>query len=231
MAYFEDGVLADFGGRGNGQSETVDNSIEEIKVFTSAMPAEYGHSAGVGVSIVKKSGANEIHGLLSDQFRTRSMQERKFFDQYRKSQIQPGFLINPPPLIVQNPDASFSGPVYIPKIYNGKNKTFFFYGMQMLIEKQGKQLYCDCSDSSDVERRFQLRRKRVWSRIRIYDPDTTALANGVWSRQVFPGNIIPKSRWSKVATTVLGLNPIGAPEMSPVAGPTRVRATTFSLDP
>src|SRR5664279_643875 len=127
-------------GRGSDNSETVDNSIEDIKVFTSAMPAEYGHTAGVGVSIVKKTGANAIHGTLSEQFRTRSMQERRFFDQYRNSQPQPGFLINPPPLIVQNPDASFSGPVYIPKVYNGKNKTFFFYGMQMLIEKQGKQL-------------------------------------------------------------------------------------------
>src|SRR6202030_2489141 len=87
MAYFEDGVLATMGARGD-NSETIDNSIEEIKVFTSAMPAEYGHSAGVGVSIVKKSGANEIHGLLSEQFRTRSMQDRKFFDQYRNSQIQ-----------------------------------------------------------------------------------------------------------------------------------------------
>jgi len=210
MAYFEDGVLANFGGRGQGSSETVDNSIEEIKVFTSAMPAEYGHSAGVGVSVVKKSGANEIHGLLSDQFRTRSMQQRRFFDQYRNSQVQPGFVIKAPPLIVQNPDANFSGPVYIPKIYNGKNKTFFFYGMQMLIEKQGKQLFATVPTPAMLNGDFSFAGSGVVANP-IYDPRTTANVNGVWSRQIFPGNIIPKSRWSKVATTFLGLNPIGAP--------------------
>ncbi len=212
MAYFEDGVLASFGGRGTGQSETVDNSIEEIKVFTSAMPAEYGHSAGVGVSVVKKSGTNEIHGLLSDQFRTRSMQQRRFFDQYRNSQSQPGFLINPPPLIVQNPDANISGPVYIPKIYDGKNKTFFFYGMQMLIEKQGKQLFATVPTTAMLNGDFSFAGSGVTPN-QIYDPDTTAVVNGVWSRQPFIGNIIPKSRWSKVATTFLGLNPIGAPNV------------------
>jgi len=211
MAYFEDGVLATMGARGD-NSETIDNSIEEIKVFTSAMPAEYGHSAGVGVSIVKKSGSNEIHGLLSEQFRTRSMQDRRYFDQYRNSQSQPGFLISPPPLIVQNPDANFSGPVYIPKIYNGKNKTFFFYGMQMLIEKQGKQLTATVPTPAMLNGDFSFAGSGVVPN-QIYDPETTANVNGVWSRQPFPGNIIPKSRWSKVATTFLGLNPIGAPNV------------------
>ena len=212
MAYFEDGVLAGFGARGSGQSETVDNSIEEIKVFTSAMPAEFGHSAGVGVSVVKKSGANEIHGLLSEQIRTRSMQQRRFFDQYRNSQSQPGFLINPPPLLVQNPDANFSGPVYIPKIYNGRNKTFFFYGMQMLIEKQGKQLLATVPTAAMLNGDFSFAGSGVVAN-QIYDPETTANVNGVWSRQPFPGNIIPKSRWSKVATTFLELNPIGPPNV------------------
>ncbi|MEP6715506.1 MAG: carboxypeptidase-like regulatory domain-containing protein, partial [Terriglobia bacterium] len=88
MGYFEDGTLATMGARGD-NSETVDNSIEEIKVFTSAMPAEYGHSGGVGISIVKKSGTNQLHGEITEQVRTRSMQQRRFFEQYRNSQIQP----------------------------------------------------------------------------------------------------------------------------------------------
>jgi hypothetical protein len=67
VGYFEDGTLGTMGGRSQQQitnTETVLNSIEDIKVFTSAMPAEYGHSAGVGISIVKKSGTNTLHGLL-----------------------------------------------------------------------------------------------------------------------------------------------------------------------
>jgi len=213
MGYFEDGALATLGSRGD-NSETVADSIEDIRVFTSAMPAEFGHSAGVGISIVKKGGANQFHGTLSQQFRTRSMQDRKFFDQYRNSQIQPGFSIGPPPLIVINPDAYVSGPVYIPKVYNGKNKTFFFYGFQMMIEKQGKQLTATVPTPAMLGGDFTFAGSGVTPNT-IYDPETTSVtAAGVWSRSPFPGNIIPRSRFSKIATAFLGLNPIAPPDVA-----------------
>jgi hypothetical protein len=211
IGYFEDGAVATMGGRGD-NSETIENSIEDIKVFTSAMPAEFGHSAGVGISVVKKTGTNAFHGTLSEQLRTRSMQQRRYFEQYRNSQIQPGFSINPPGLVVQNPDAFVSGPVYIPKIYNGRNKTFFFYGMSMLIEKQGKQLTATVPTPAMLNGDFSFAGSGVVPNA-IYDPATTSQVNGLWSRSPFPGNIIPKTRWSKVATTFLGLNPIGMPDV------------------
>ncbi len=204
-------MLADLGARGD-NSETVANSIEDIKVFTSAMPAEFGHSAGVGMSIVKKCGANAFHGSLSQQYRTRSMQDRKFFDQYRNSQIQPGFSISPPGLIVINPDAFVSGPVYIPKVYNGKNKTFFFYGFQMMIEKQGKQLTATVPTPAMLGGNFTFAGTGVAPNA-IYDPESTNFVNGVWSRSPFPGNIIPQNRISKVAETFLALNPIAPPDV------------------
>ncbi len=211
LGYFEDGALATTGARGD-NAETVANSIDDIKVFTSAMPAEYGHSAGVGVSIVKKSGGNAFHGTLSEQFRTRSMQQRRYFEQYRNSQTQPGFSINPPGLIVQNPDAYVSGPVYIPKIYNGRNKTFFFYGFQTMIEKQGKQLTATVPTPAMLNGDFTFAGAGVAPNT-IYDPESTRQVNGLWYRDPFQGNIIPRSRWSKVATTFLGMNPIGLPNV------------------
>ena len=212
MGYFEDGVMATLGARGD-NSETVADSIEDIRVFTSAMPAEFGHTAGVGISIVKKSGANAFHGSLSQQLRTRSMQDRKFFDQYRNSQIQPGFSISPPGLIVINPDAYLSGPVYIPHVYDGKNKTFFFYGFQMMIEKQGKQLTATVPTPAMLGGNFTFAGTGVTPNA-IYDPESTAVSNGVWSRNPFPGNIIPQNRISKVAATFLAMNPIGLPDVA-----------------
>lgn len=212
LGYFEDGVLATMEGRGD-NSETLEISIDDIKVYTSAMPAEFGHSAGVGMSIVKKSGANAFHGSLSEQFRTRSMQQRRYFEQCRNSQIQPGFSINPPPLIVQNPDGYVSGPVYIPHIYDGRNKTFFFYGVQFLIEKQGKQLTATVPTPAMLGGNFTFAGSGVTPNV-IYDPETTAQTNGLWSRSPFPGNIIPQARFSKLATTFLGMNPIGLPNVA-----------------
>ena len=213
MGYFEDGASATMGARGD-NSETLASTIEDIKVYTSAMPAEYGHSAGVGISVVKKTGSNALHGLLSQQLRTRSMQDRRFFEQYRNSQVQPGFSINPPGLIVINPDGNLSGPVYIPKVYNGKNKTFFFYGFQMMIEKQGKQLTATVPTPAMLGGDFSFAGIPGITPNPIYDPSTTAQVNGSWSRSIFPGSIIPRNRWSKVATTFLGLNPIGPPNVA-----------------
>jgi hypothetical protein len=111
-----------------------------------------------------------------------------------------------------NPDGFISGPVFIPKIYYGKNKTFFFYGMSMLIEKQGKQLTATAPTPAMLNGGFSFAGSGVVPNA-IYDPSTTAQVNGVWTRSPFPGNIIPKARWSKVATAFLGLNPIGLPDV------------------
>ena len=136
IGVFEDGALATVG---DGMtSDTIENTIDEIKVLTTALPAEYGHSAGGAISVVKKSGTNTLHGIISEYGRFRRMQERKFFDQYNNSQLQPGWT-HAPGLISENPDANLSGPVYIPHIYDGRNKTFFLFAVQRYIEKQSKQ--------------------------------------------------------------------------------------------
>ncbi len=215
VGYFEDGAIGTMGGRAQQQitnTETVANSIEDIKVFTSAMPAEYGHSAGVGVSVVKKSGTNAFHGLLSETVRTRRMQDRRYFEEYRNSQLQPGWT-TAPGLIVQNPDANVSGPVYIPHLYNGKNKTFFFLGWQMMLEKQGKQLTGTVPTPDMLNGDFSFAGTGVSPNL-IYDPTSTRLTNGLWYRDPFPGNIVPRSEWSKVATAVLGTNPVRPPNMA-----------------
>ncbi len=216
IGYFEDGALTTFEGRGNGNAETVNNAIEDMKVFTSAMPAEYGHSAGVGISIVKKSGTNQFHGLASQEFRTASMQHRRFFQEYGNTQIQPGWSTKPG-LIVINPDANLSGPVYIPHLYNGKNKTFFFVGWQMMIEKQGKQGLSTVPTPQMMSGDFRLLESGlvgngITANV-VYDPLTTRQVNGQWFRDPFPNNIVPTNRWDKVATTVLGFNPLRGPNV------------------
>ena len=93
ISVFEDGALETVG---DGNSvDSLSNSIDEIKVLTTTLPAEYGHSAGGAISVVKKSGTNQLHGLASDFGRTRRMQERKYFDQIRLPRVYLA-LINPP---------------------------------------------------------------------------------------------------------------------------------------
>ncbi len=218
IGVFEDGAL---GTVGDGMTvDTIENTISEIKVLTTTLPAEYGHSAGGAISVVKKSGTNELHGLISEYGRTRRMQQRKFFDRYRNSQVTPPY-DKPPGLVVQNPDANLNGPVYIPHIYDGRNKTFFMFAVQRYIEKQSKQQVSTVPSADELGGDF------TFGGIgqAIYDPRTTRQdANGSWYRDPFPGNKIPTNQWSKVAQKVLGMNPYlpaNAPGTMTATGPSQ----------
>jgi hypothetical protein len=201
IGIFEDGVNGNDQNAGTETTKPIQNSIAEVKVLTTVPPAEYGHSAGGVISAVKKTGTNEYHGLASFYGRTRRMQHRLFFDRLRTSQPSPG-RPNGVPTFFMMPDANFSGPVNIPKVYNGKNKTFFFFGFQRLHEKKVAQV--DSSVPSLAMRQGDFSNPAL---NRIYDPATTRNTGGVWARDIFPGNVIPASRIDPVARKVLEFDP------------------------
>ena len=81
IGIFEDGVNGNDQQGGTGTVKPLQNSVAEVKVLTTVPPAEYGHSAGGVISVVKKSGSNEFHGMASWYGRTRMMQHRLFYRQ------------------------------------------------------------------------------------------------------------------------------------------------------
>ncbi|PYT26219.1 MAG: hypothetical protein DMG57_22350 [Acidobacteria bacterium] len=207
LGIFEDGVVGNDQFDGTGTIKPVQNSVSEVKVLTTALPAEYGHSAGGVINVVKKTGTNELHGLASEFGRTRRMQHRLFFDKYRNSQPRAG---SPDGQQVQFqlPEANVGGPVVLPKLYNGRNKTFFFFGYQKLIEKKAAGQFgaVPTPDMKNGDFSFGGLGNQ------IFDPTTTRqLANGNWVRDPFPGNIVPLSRFDPVAQKVLQLDPWKAP--------------------
>ena len=135
MAYYEDGIY----GVGAGTSyvtQTLFNTVDEVKVLTTVLPAEYGHSAGGAISVVKRSGTNQLHGRAGISGDYGGMYQRYFFQEYKLSQSQPG-APNGIFQLAYIPDGELDGPVYIPKIYDGRNKTFFMFGMKRYIQKEG----------------------------------------------------------------------------------------------
>ena len=129
LGIFEDGVLGLNPNGSNVAIKPVENSVAEVKILTSTLPADYGHSAGGVISVVKKSGTNEFHWLASEFGRVRRMQHRLFFDRFRTSDPQPGAPHGVGTFFMY-PDATAAGPIYIPKVYDGRNRTFFFFGWQ-----------------------------------------------------------------------------------------------------
>src|SRR2546428_12909339 len=60
----------------------IENAVEEVKMLTGTLPAEYGHTASGVIATVKKSGTNELHGMAANYGRTRRMTHRQFFNLY-----------------------------------------------------------------------------------------------------------------------------------------------------
>ncbi len=93
------------------------DAMEEVKVLTTGVSAEYGHTAGGSMKMVYKSGTNQLHVSFEDRYLPGSWSHRAYLTQ----------VPNPPqaPWYYETFDLVASGPVVIPKIYNGRNKTFW----------------------------------------------------------------------------------------------------------
>jgi hypothetical protein len=201
IGIFEDGVNGNDQQSGTGTIKPIQNSVAEVKVLTTVPPAEYGHSAGGVISVVKKSGTNEYHGMASWYGRTRSMQHRLFYDKVRTSQPSPG-RPNGVPVFFMQPDANVSGPIL-------KNKTFFFIGYQRLHEKKVAQV--DATTPTEAMKAGNFNFPGVNAN-QLFDPATTRRdANGNWARDPFPGNVIPANRFDPVARNLLAINPWVSP--------------------
>ena len=170
------------------------DSVQEFRVETSTYSAEFGRSGGGIVNIVTKAGTNDYHGSTyfyhqNNAFNANSFTNNRF-----------GIPISV--IRRHNYGYSLGGPVVIPKIYNGKNKTFFFstfegrrdktpldsiYSLPTTLERTG-----DFSKTVNlINGSAQL--------IAIYDSSTSRVVDGTRSRDPFPGNVIPANRISPIA--------------------------------
>jgi hypothetical protein len=180
-------------------------TIQELKVTTSNGSAEYG-SPGV-IDVVTKGGTNEFHGQLYELYQTGGFQG-KFFNNNNSN----------PHLVHNEFGGQIGGPVIIPKLYNGRNKTFFFFDAEQLIEHShanpsfGQYTVPQGSVSAHNWRNGDFSDIVDESGVvaKIYDPLTTRpdLAHpGHYLRDPFPGNIIPVGRLNPIAQKVFALWP------------------------
>jgi len=193
------------------------NAVAEVKVLTTTLPAEYGHSAGGVISVVKKTGANELHGMASMYGRSRRMQHRLFFERARTSAPTPTAPNGVPSFFLQ-PDFNIGGPIRLPKVYDGRNRTFFFAGYQRLMEKRIVQVSNAAVPTAAMKAGdFSFGGRGA----PIFDPFSTARVAGTcpnagnlcWQRTRMPNDQIPLSRFDPVARRVLDLNPWFAPNV------------------
>lgn len=104
-------------------------ALQEFKVTTSTVPAEFGRTTGGVESFTTKSGTNKFHGTAYDIFRNEDLNAKEWFQNFRGQ----------PKDIDKKNDygGSLGGPVWIPKLYSGHDKTFFFFSWEQYRQKQG----------------------------------------------------------------------------------------------
>ena len=100
------------------------DSVEEFRIITNGAKAEYGRNAGATVELITRSGTNSFHGNLFEYHRNTILNANNFFNKSSGTELAR-------PKFIQNQyGGSIGGPVLIPKVFNGKDKLFFFYNFQ-----------------------------------------------------------------------------------------------------
>ncbi len=167
------------------------DAIQEFKTQGHNDLAEYGGAAGGIVSVVTKSGTNQYHGALWEFLRNKDMDARGYFE------------ATLPPLKQNQYGASVGGPVWIPKVYNGRNRTFFYAAWEGFRIRSA--VTTGALAPTDAMRNGDFSALGV----PIYDPATTTLnpATSTYSRSVFPGSVIPSDRISPISALYQSLIP------------------------
>ncbi len=189
------------------------DAIQEFKVQSHDDKAEYGGVLGGVISVVTRSGGNQLHGSAWEFVRNNAFDARDpFRDEFRTS----------PSAFHQNQfGATVSGPVFIPKVYNGHNRTFFLFGYEGWRFNQAAQTRYRVPTAQELSGDFS----NSTLKQNIYDPATTQAdpANpGQFTRSQFIASSNPSSPNFNSACA----NPAGCPNMIPSA---RLDPTTLNF--
>ena len=179
-------------------------AIEEFKVQNGLYSAEYGQgSAQVNVAI--KTGTNKFHGSLYDYLQNDAFQPTNPLDVW-ENQFNGVALPGKPPLKQNQYGFTLGGPVLIPKLYNGRNKTFFFFAYEAGRRRQST--FDKALVPTEAERTgdFSDWRNASGTLIPIFDPTTETGGNPA-TRTAFAGNKIPTGSISAIAQNYMNLLP------------------------
>jgi hypothetical protein len=176
-------------------------AIEQFTVDSNGYKAEYGHAGGGNLTYASKSGTNQYHGSAYEFLRNNDLDANNFFNNSAAKYI-------PISIYKQNDfGATVGGPIWIPKVYRGKDKSFFFFSYEGFRNRTGGNGATFTVPTPEMYNGdFTKWVTSAGVQIPIYDPTTQVSGqSGTVTRQVFPGNIVPKSLWSPAAVKALGV--------------------------
>ncbi|HEX4168214.1 MAG TPA: carboxypeptidase-like regulatory domain-containing protein, partial [Bryobacteraceae bacterium] len=195
---------------GNYNFEPIVDTVQEFKVQSHNDESEFGQAVGGIVNVVTRSGTNSFHGSLWEFLRNSDLDARNFF------------LAKVNPLRQNQFGVAGGGPVWIPKVYNGKNRTFFYGGYEGFRQSQTSQNQILVPTADELNGNFSAVPNQ------IYNPFTTRPdpnKPGSYISDPFSGNIIPPQFLSPASLYY-------AKSLYPAAGPLTASGTNaYDLTP
>jgi carboxypeptidase family protein len=172
--------------------------VEEVKVQTASFDASSGFLTGVTVNMSLKSGTNQLHG------------QTYYFNQNPAVAATPFFLnragMSKLTYKAHRWGANASGPAYLPKLYDGRNRTFWMYGYEGWWSFDPVSIGFEAVPTPAQRKGDFSGLLALNSRYQIYDPYSIAAApGGLFSRQPLPGNIIPANRIDPLGAKIAAL--------------------------
>jgi hypothetical protein len=234
---FDNGAIADFsisGGRSGVNEYQIDGvsnnantgrsnlayvppseATQQFKVQTNAYDAQYGRTGGGIVSVSIKPGTGKYHGAVYEYMR-RTFLEANFFLNNAQGRNAAGDPIAPKPRrLVDQYGFELDGPVILPKVYNGRQKTFFMFSLEQFRQSLPQPATNSVPSALEREGDFSQTFTRTGLLYEIYDPVTNrlnpnfsssrsvSLTNLQYVRDQFPGNRVPKERFDPIGARIL----------------------------
>jgi hypothetical protein len=197
------------------ETQSSTEAVQEVAILTSSFAPEFGAGGGAVVNVITKSGTNSLHGTGYDYLVNTALNAAQPYTGLKNAihQNDYGFTVG--------------GPVWIPKVYNGKNRTFFFFSFEEFYQNLLNDTTPDTvpipayragnfSSLITDENRLVTTATGAYTDPlgrtipsgTIFDPSTTFTAsNGTLVRNPFPNNTIPTTSFDPVAVKILNLVP------------------------
>lgn len=175
------------------------DTIQEVKVEIFQADAAYGHTGGGTVNQITKSGTNKLHGTAYEFNQTSALESRNFFLS-RSGQKLPVGRFN-------QYGTTLGGPVFLPKVFDGRNKLFFFFAYEGIKDSYPETITTTVPTAAERSGDFS-QVLNSGSNYQIYNPFTGVAQGSRISRQPFAGNILPANLINPIAKNFLRFYPL-----------------------
>lgn len=191
------------------------DTVEELRVQTTMFDAAYGHTTGGVVSYATRGGTNQLHGSFEGFYRHKALNANSWINNKNR-------------LPRQNVNRKFfsgtvGGPVYLPGVYDGRNRTFFFVSGQE--ERNLIDVTYERRTMTPLERSgdFASTLNSQGSALRLFDPFSTRVTGSTASRTPFANARVPQSLFNTTGATIAGLYPDPT-----ISGPARIGVNNWA---